>query len=57
LQKVLMMAKPPAKELCPRCGRYTFDSFIDPNVGGFVRCSRCGYVSAEADIVEDDGPG
>jgi hypothetical protein len=48
--------KSPGKELCPRCNRYTLEPFIDPNVGGFVRCSRCGYELAEADIVEDDGP-
>lgn len=37
----------PKPELCPNCLKYGLRPYIDPNIGGYVRCSLCNYVRVE----------
>ncbi len=41
-------------EKCPNCGRFTFKPFIDPNIGGYMKCSSCGCVVTESESDELD---
>ena len=42
------------KKISPKClaGFHDYESFIDPNSGGFIRCKDCGH---EVDCEDPDG--
>ena len=37
---------------CPQCSRYGFRPYIDPEIGGYMRCSYCKFVITEASFDE-----
>lgn len=41
------------KEMCPSCKAPTLEVFIDPEIGGYVKCMKCGYLMTEADLTEE----
>ena len=42
------------KEYCQNCCTYNLQSFIDPQIGGYVRCAKCHWILTEAEVTDEN---